>query len=315
MNARICPSCKSSLGDQDKFFCSVCGQKLPPDLIKTTPNIRYVEVDFTNKAHPISIFKNNSRSTVLHEDKTNKREISSSLLVAFPLIIAILGVIAYLGRDFVFKTYIDFFNESSEIAEIDSKIPENTYVVESDLKKGLFGVDGLIRLVPANVDFIIEVTDAQSIYSTALVENQVIESPESTFSERFSNNVLVFGKLDDWAVLNLAKFTADEFNSVVEEELYYDFIGNTAIVSNSRILINEILGVASGNITGVLNNSQYVLYDQGLPRNGIVRAIILTERGAASIVDFVNTMFIEDSIKNAFFENIDAQVKSFVLIN
>jgi len=295
---RVCPTCKQDLGTIGNYYCFKCGTKLPTQL--TTVDVRMnkygsVVPEFTTK------------------NELNKKAVKKvgKYMLAIPIGLAIATAVYF----FLFKGGI---LTSSQNSQKGSQTDAENRVIPTtaDLPQTIFGERALTNFVPSTADIYVEgknlsifldqftnIGEDASLLGTSFKVSQIDDLIETQYA--------IFSKLEKtgdkeervWALISKSK-NEESVKTIVEatKEATWSarLIDGYVVVSNSKVLFDEVSDAKDKVILNLSLNSKFAMAKNSLPTEGKLFVLLLTDSAQESLKElseenFLTTKFREVS--------------------
>ena len=284
MEKRDFPNCHSKLGDQDGYYCSSCGEKLPKDLIQTNKAIR---IRTYSPSEP-DVAKGPARANLIRKLK-NKTFWLIFLLVVF--IFAVFVSIANTGIVELFASKLSLGPEFENISiSLPSVKPEvRTVKLGIAVAEGTFGEKGFASHVPAEVDFYFEGTNLSQLLSLSLFgeeENNFSPKAKILLEPEFAGFSYAVEGENRWAFIFTPKdfqIAQDVFGNGWNDYWKIAFLPDYMILANNEDVFGLVKAVDSGLNLSLAQNPEYVKDLKPLNDMGQLQLFLMTSRARAIV--------------------------------
>jgi hypothetical protein len=272
MSERTCPKCEKSLGAYDHFFCSVCGKKLPKELVRTPRPLRLRTFLLKNEKH-----KRGANLLLLIKNK--------NFLYAAGLLIVILGVIFGIYKTGVVDLILLKLKQQNldTFMQPEEKTGKSNFLdLQTSIKVSSFGEYTFASYIPADTAIYFEAFDLAKISS-------YFEGDEE-MSELFSRSQLLLEEsfvgaylteTSDWLFVFVPKDTElvkKVLEDIEHEEWRLEVIEDRLFVTKEEDSFNLIDKVTGKIEPSLALNPEYIKKIQSLPaEQGSVQVTFMTD--------------------------------------
>jgi len=275
---RICPKCKSVLGNYDHYFCSRCGSPLPPDLIlkETRQEKKFFE----------------------HQDN-GKSTFSFLVRINYKLIFTILGPIFFLG--FVYFLYTKNLLFVSDLEQESPVIVEKSPI---EIPGTVPSVDLLFSdYIPYQSSVYLQISSEDYKNDFFDYINEEFKTYYNSNKDLINEEIAFFGiKAGDEIVWNIVIETKGDPVSSGSLESFVD--GNYSVLSMYEEIIKECKDSYNEISKNLSKSSKYVLAKSSIPDESENYVVVLNS-------DFRNTIdnILEKETVPEFYKNLLEDVK------
>jgi hypothetical protein len=275
MPAAICPKCKSILTDYDHFFCSVCGTKLPKELIRDNIKVRV-------KTYKLSSATKSASADFLRVFKSIKTYYIVALLIFIGFV--------FLG---ISKTkIIDLaryeLNKNPSIVNLPEVVEKKSPLVklpELKSKSADFDTQKFSQVLPSDIAIYFEGKDIATISKYLVTDkslSNLLGNPTLLLEDSFAG----FYYKGDWGYLFVPK-DINIVRKIMESEnsTYWKFgwTRDMFVIASNESVFESIDKVDKGLISSLALNPEFVKKDQVLAKSGKVKLIVSGNAAFATI--------------------------------
>ncbi len=322
MPTRICPNCRSYLGNNDYYFCSSCGTALDSNLAQPLNVVRVTDYRFRPQVH----------SKYLHElvvrfrEKMSEKEprrIAFLVLTAAAVIIYTFLLIGFLQKFPNVGSMLLGSSEPKLSEEKNGVIPEalipfpNSLSISSINSEivGQFGSDSITTYVPKRAEVYAECFCLKNA-SRTLLQSSSYNDLIQQFAPNLGNHFALFGVKDedDWEGAGI--FTVEDKGEVEKlledleiEDVSVELVGDKLVVATSDDLIDEIKDSGEQLALNITQSSIFAASRAKLPKEGLGIILFLTpeSKGVLKVIDEFTTIaefktLVEELSKSSYNE-------------
>jgi hypothetical protein len=262
--SRICPKCKAKLGGYDSFFCSMCGESLPTDLINRNGMFsRIANFAGTSKETPERKF--NIRSVVYIK----------GLITAIVVALLIAGGYYYVKNGLGNDLFTPQPEEVTESSSTPTDYTKNVADANLNWEVNTFGIDAINSYVPYASDIVIEGNDLYNLGISITALDPTYKELFNFINGKAEQHFVLFAKEIDGRFAWSLVYLPTQSTYVVPADLIARYpslkfgnSGKAAFVTTEESQRTEILDVINRSSKNFTQNQIYTASKVTSPRNG-----------------------------------------------
>ena len=263
MDTRICPGCSTPLGNYDSYFCSVCGEHLPAELIPLSKP-KHTEVLAAKPA--LGLFG---------------KHVFAKVGVA--VFLCVLGFFGY--KAFLLPGLSLFINSLSSKESPLPQQPGASITFGVSPNPGVFGSHEILTYVPADIDLYFESFALHSFLSeTSGFDPKLAGLAQGLFEEHFA----VFARADAWTVILVPKDTkvlSEILKDAQPGYWFYRVYDNKLIITNNEFVFADVEAAKKETVKNVKQTPSFARASAKLPNEGNGMLVFITPQGKKLLED------------------------------
>lgn len=294
MNARVCPKCSSKLSKLDNYFCSVCGEKLPDEIVSRPPAIKLEE-------HPLQLvgfFESLQSKLPKRKEKTEtskNKEVPVNEAPAFKktntmlyvlIAVIVLGIVSFFGLDIL----ADLQSVSPlPVREVEQR-GSNIVVYDLKMSSNLFGSDFITDYIPADVDAYFESHDLQRFLTRYAKDKNfnasLIDQSEKLVNQHFAAFTKEINGDQSWSFIVIPKDT--ELVELVIEDVnlpnwHMQIVEDRLVITTHPEIFDQVRDAKQKVSMNLSLSPKFSTALKNVPTDGQVMVIVLEDRGFESL--------------------------------
>lgn len=309
---RICPSCKSRLGQYEKFFCTSCGANLPAKLVDSRDN--YAKISEVSYVTSIAESSVGGSGFSMALSKINYSAIAQKKNIHIAVSILIFLAISFAAYKFLFPLLTlknnglkpqnntvqlvpsDNATQSTATPTVEqAKQPKYVLGPNCSFATGAFSDSGLAKFVPYEAILFLEVPDRglflTQVFDSKLFVDKNVQDFMETNVKNFSGPLGFFVMKEEagYSFVFVSKLATEKIVLQKGDEEFVFQSDGYVVVTSQKKLMPEFQDITAGLSKSFVLNPTYASARSVLPKEGKLEIVAVGRNGKSYLYQILES--------------------------